>query len=193
MLEVLVGYIKDAGINIRWHACMAGDARFFSITKRIHNRLHGSSGDGGELGTSKAGHSAAVTAANASSARDLVQKGDVVLLHDPRAAGMAAALAETRRPRRLALPRRARWIKPVDRRTWSFLRPHLSGCEAYIFSRPRIRPSMDGYVRVRIIPPSIDPFSPKRPRDVPRGRHPNSSDDRLTAATRAVDSWHLRP
>ena len=40
MLDVLVGYIRDAGIDIRWHV-IAGDAEFFAITKRIHNRLHG--------------------------------------------------------------------------------------------------------------------------------------------------------
>ena len=40
MLEVLVGYIKDVGIDSRWHV-MTGDAEFFSITKRVHNRLHG--------------------------------------------------------------------------------------------------------------------------------------------------------
>ena len=40
MLQVLVGYIRDARIDIRWHV-IAGDATFFAITKRIHNRLHG--------------------------------------------------------------------------------------------------------------------------------------------------------
>ncbi|HEX7442408.1 MAG TPA: hypothetical protein VF320_00890, partial [Acidimicrobiales bacterium] len=71
MLAVLVGYIKDAGVDIRWHV-MDGDPSFFSITKRIHNRLHGVSGDAGGLGPIEAEHYATVTAANARSARDLV-------------------------------------------------------------------------------------------------------------------------
>ncbi len=94
MLEVLVGYIQDAGIDIHWHV-ITGDAAFFAITKRMHNRLHGVSGDAGKLGPSEAGHFAAVTMANAISARAHVRKDDVVLLHDPQTAGMATALAET--------------------------------------------------------------------------------------------------
>ena len=50
MLHVLVGYIQDTGIDIRW-LVMAGDAEFFTITKRIHNRLHGVAGDSGSLGS----------------------------------------------------------------------------------------------------------------------------------------------
>jgi trehalose synthase len=160
MLEVLVGYIKDAGIDIRWHV-IAGDPEFFSITKRIHNRLHGVSGDAGGLGTIESEHYATVTAANARSALDLVGSGDLVLLHDPQTAGMAAALAET--------GARVVWRCHVGREgsngstdeAWSFLRPHLAACEAYIFSRRQYVPDWMDASRVRIIPPSIDPFSPK--------------------------------
>ena len=44
MLQVLVGYTLDADIDIRW-LVMSADPEFFSITKRIHNRLHGAAGD----------------------------------------------------------------------------------------------------------------------------------------------------
>jgi len=160
MLEVLVGYIKNVGIDSRWHV-MTGDAEFFSITKRVHNRLHGASGDAGALGSTEAEHYAAVTAANATSARGLVRRSDVVLLHDPQTAGMAAALAET--------GARVVWRCHVGREgtnhmtdeAWSFLRPHLAACEAYIFSRRQYVPQWMDTSRVRIIPPSIDPFSPK--------------------------------
>ena len=160
MLEVLVGYIKDAGVDIRWHV-LAGDAEFFAITKRVHNRLHGVPGDAGELGTIEAEHYATVTAANARSAWDLVRRDDVVLLHDPQAAGMAAVLAET--------GARVVWRCHIGREgsnqltdeAWSFLRPHLAACEAYIFSRQEYVPQWIDISRVHIIPPSIDPFSPK--------------------------------
>jgi trehalose synthase len=160
MLEVLVGYIKDAGIDIRWHV-MDGDAKFFTITKRVHNRLHGASGDAGGLGTIEAEHYATVTAANARSARALVQRDDVVLLHDPQTAGMAAALAET--------GARVVWRCHIGGEgtsewtdeAWSFLRPHLAACEAYIFSRRQYVPRWMDASRVHIIAPSIDPFSPK--------------------------------
>jgi trehalose synthase len=160
MLDVLVGYIKDAGIDIHWHV-ITGDAAFFSITKRLHNRLHGVSGDTGPLGRREADHFATVTTANAVSARVHVQKDDVVLLHDPQTAGMAVALAETgaRVVWRCHIGREGtnRWTDEA----WSFLRPHLNACEAFVFSRRQYVPEWMDESRVHIIPPSIDPFSPK--------------------------------
>ena len=40
------------------------------------------------------------------------------------------------------------------------LRPHLAAAEACVFSRPTYVPSWFPPAR-RVIPPSIDPFSPK--------------------------------
>jgi len=160
MLEVLVGYTLDANIDIRW-LVMSGDAEFFSITKRIHNRLHGAVGDVGELGPTETAHYTDIAAANAASVLSRVRKGDVVLLHDPQTAGMAAALAEA--------GARVVWRCHVGREgtnectdeAWSFLRPHLAACKAYIFSLRQYVPAWMEESRVRVIPPSIDPFSPK--------------------------------
>ena len=49
MLRSFLAYSRGAGVNVRW-LVMAGTPEFFTITKRIHNFLHGSAGDGGELG-----------------------------------------------------------------------------------------------------------------------------------------------
>ena len=89
MLQVLVGYIKSVGIDIRW-VVIEGDPPFFAITKRLHNRVHGTGGDGGALGEAEAAHYEGVTARNAGPLLDEVRAGDVVLLHDPQAAGLAA-------------------------------------------------------------------------------------------------------
>lgn len=48
MLKVLVAYGRVAGADTRW-LVLDGDAEFFAITKRLHNFLHGSTGDGGRL------------------------------------------------------------------------------------------------------------------------------------------------
>ncbi|MGH2686672.1 MAG: glycosyltransferase, partial [Actinomycetota bacterium] len=55
MLPVLVGYAKGAALDVRW-AVMSGDPAFFTITKRIHNRIHGVPGDEGALGEGEAAH-----------------------------------------------------------------------------------------------------------------------------------------
>ena len=49
LLHALLGYVVASGIDARWMV-IEGDPAFFEVTKRIHNRLHGSPGDGGELG-----------------------------------------------------------------------------------------------------------------------------------------------
>ena len=49
MLQTLLAYGRGAGLDIRW-LVIQGDAGFFEITKRIHNGLYGSLGDGGALG-----------------------------------------------------------------------------------------------------------------------------------------------
>src|SRR3954467_15337301 len=49
MLRPLLAYAHGSGIDARW-AVIGGNPAFSTITKRIHNRLHGVPGDGGPLG-----------------------------------------------------------------------------------------------------------------------------------------------
>jgi trehalose synthase len=160
MLQVLVGYTLDAGFDVHW-LVMTGDPEFFAITKRLHNRLHGACGDAGGLGAGERLHYSNVAAANAKSVMSYVQSGDVVILHDPQTAGLAAQLTDA--------GIRVVWRCHVGNedsnewtdQAWSFLRHFISTCAAYIFSVPTYVPSWMEQSKVWIIPPSIDPFSPK--------------------------------
>jgi trehalose synthase len=49
MLTTLLAYSRGAGVDPRW-LVLEGNPRFFRITKRLHNVLHGSTGDGGPPG-----------------------------------------------------------------------------------------------------------------------------------------------
>ena len=49
MLATLLGYVRGIGLEADW-LVIAGDPEFFAVTKRVHNGLYGSPGDGGELG-----------------------------------------------------------------------------------------------------------------------------------------------
>ena len=159
MLQVLVGYIQDTGIDIRW-LVMAGDGEFFSITKRIHNRLHGVAGDAGGLGpmrptTSNGSPTRMLQACSTESERAMSYSCTTLRRWAWRGPGRAGA--------------RVVWRCHVGREgtnqwtdeAWSFLRPHLGACEAYVFSLRQYVPSWMDESRVRVIPPSIDPFSPK--------------------------------
>ncbi|HEX4673629.1 MAG TPA: hypothetical protein VH279_15230, partial [Solirubrobacteraceae bacterium] len=48
LLFPLVAYARGAGVDARW-IVIDGPPEFFTLTKRIHNRLHGAQGDGGAL------------------------------------------------------------------------------------------------------------------------------------------------
>jgi trehalose synthase len=159
MLQVLVGYVQDLDIPIRWRV-ITGDAEFFVITKRLHNQIHGESA-GGPLSEADAGHYARMLVANAAELLDQIRPGDLVLLHDPQTAGLAAALASAGARVAWRCHIGVDWENDATRAGWGFLRPHLAFAEGYVFSRREYVPPWVPSEKVAIIPPSIDPFSPK--------------------------------
>ena len=165
MLQVLVGYILDAGVEARW-LVINGDAPFFEVTKRIHNRLHGSPGDDGDLGAHEAAVYERAMETNTAAVLAAVAPGDVVLLHDPQTAGMAGPLAEAGARVIWRCHVGADSVNEWTEQAWSFLRPHVERCLGAVFSRRSYVPSWLPAERVEVIPPSIDPFSPKN-EDIP--------------------------
>src|SRR5512132_3574564 len=88
MLHFLLGYLAGAGIDARW-AVLDGNERFFEVTKRIHNLLHGQPGDRGELGALERAAYEQTLEEAAAELRQRVAPGDVVVLHDPQTAALA--------------------------------------------------------------------------------------------------------
>ena len=160
MLHVLVGYVRGSGIDSHW-IVIDGTPEFFAITKRVHNRIHGMRGDSGMLGRTEATNYSNVSASNVAAFRHRVRPGDIVLLHDPQTAGMASSLHDLGVTvvwrSHIGSEKMNAWTEEA----WEFLRPHLSACDAFVFSRAAYVPSWVPPERVSIIPPSIDPFSPK--------------------------------
>jgi trehalose synthase len=160
MLQVLVGYSLGLGLDVRWEV-MRGDATFFLITKRLHNRIHGVPGDTGVLGEEEASHYRNVTEANARALLDQVRGGDVVILHDPQAAGLAPVLSEAGVHvvwrSHIGADRQNLWTAEA----WEFLRSYVEAASAVVFTRSAYVPAELSLARVAVIPPSIDPFSPK--------------------------------
>ena len=159
MLQPLIAYTRGAGVNARW-VVIGGDAEFFAITKRLHNRMHGQAGGGGDLGDTERGHYERVLAANTAELQAMVAPGDIVLLHDPQTAGLVPAMQH-----RGAI---TVWRSHIGvdvsndhvEQAWAFLRPYVEQADACVFSRREYVPaSLD--MDVQIIAPSIDPFSTK--------------------------------
>lgn len=160
MLHTLVAYAAGTGIDIRWMV-IAGEPDFFAVTKRIHNRLHGVPGDGGALDAAARATYDATLARVVGDLVRLVRPGDLVLLHDPQAAGLAGALRE-----------RGAWVvwrchvgldeaNQWTQEAWGFLQHLVAPAHACVFSREGFAPDWVDRRWLRIIPPSLDPFSPK--------------------------------
>jgi trehalose synthase len=159
MLQVLVGYAEDLGAAVRW-VVITGDAEFFAITKRLHNQIHGQAA-GGPLNGDEADHYARVLAANAVELLPRIRPDDLVLLHDPQAAGLAPALAACGARVAWRSHIGVDWENDATQAAWDFLRPYLDAADGYVFSRRQYVPAWVPAHKAWIIPPSIDPFSPK--------------------------------
>ena len=159
MLQVLLAYARGAGADTRW-LILRGDAEFFAITKRVHNHLHGSAGDGGPLDGAALRHYEQVAKTNADALRQRVRRDDIVLLHDPQTAGLVAPLREAGA---VVVWRCHVGIDEMNehaRKAWEFLRPYLADVPC-IFSRVEYAPDWIDRRRVHVIPPSVDPLAPK--------------------------------
>lgn len=160
MLATLVGYARGVGLETDW-LVIEGDPEFFAVTKRVHNGLYGSPGDGGELGAVERSVYEARTARNASRIGAEVRPGDVVIVHDPQPAGLIAPLSE----RGASVVWRCHvgydGANEWTERAWAFVRPYVTDAHAHVFSRSTFAPAWIDGGRVRVIPPSIDPFTPK--------------------------------
>lgn len=161
MLHVLLPLALGVGLATRWFV-VEGDPEFFALTKRLHHRLHGNKGDDGHLGEAERDIMRRVAEANLPTLLDAITPGDVVILHDPQPAPMAAMLAER------GIPVVWRCHVGVDHdnlyteEAWDFLRPFLYGnVGEYVFTRPSYAPEWVAPDRLRIIKPSIDPLAPK--------------------------------
>jgi len=160
LLLPLVAYARGAGVDARW-TVIEGTPEFFTVTKRIHNRLHGAEGDGLALDDGARAIYEQVLADNLPELADRVRAEDVVILHDPQTAGMVDALRATG----AAVIWRCHvgLDQPNDlaREAWAFLRPYLEDANAYVFSRESFAWEGLDRDRIAVIAPTIDPFSPK--------------------------------
>src|SRR5215212_2979260 len=160
VLRALVPYFVGAGLDVRWAVIHAHPA-FFTLTKRIHNQLHGHPGDGGELGEHERGIYEASLASNSRSLKRWVRPDDIVVLHDPQTAGLAPALKACGASVVLRSHVGADQANALVRTAWSFLRPYTTEADAIVFTRRSSVPQWLGAARVAMIPPSIDPCATK--------------------------------
>ena len=150
ILYALVPLMRDAGLEAEWHIVI-GREEFFNVTKLLHNALQGN-----PQGLSKSDWEI-FDRYNELNARELEGDFDFVIVHDPQPAALRMHLN--------GRPGRWIWRCHID----------LSTPNAEVLDRmiPLIRPydckvfHLESYVpanvdgKVEIVPPAIDPLSPK--------------------------------
>jgi trehalose synthase len=159
MLPTVVTLLRDLGIPTEWVVIESSEPRFFALTKRVHNLIHGE-GDS-SLDPADRELFERVNRENAASLRPRMRAGDVLIVHDPQPMPLAGLLKG-------ALDLTAIWrchigldeSLPATLAAWEFLRPYAAPYDRAVFSAPEYVPP---YLRDRatIIHPAIDPLSPK--------------------------------
>lgn len=160
MLRPLVGYGRALGLPLRW-LVLDAPTEFFEITKRIDNGISGVPGDGGPLGYAEHQMYQSVASRIGAALGEHVAAGDRVFLHDPQTAGLAAYV---RRAGADAIWRAHNGSDLPNQHTgaaWEFLRAYLTDAQALVFTRPQFAPGWAAGRPTAVIPPLIDPASPK--------------------------------
>jgi trehalose synthase len=151
ILRSEIPLLRDLGLAADWRI-IAGDQEYFAVTKAIHNGLQGARR---ELRPAEQAEYLNHSAANA---RLLEGEYDLIVVHDPQPLALLQLYGKGT----------ARWIwrchidtSEPNPQVWQFLRPYLAGYDAAVFTLGSFVPPDFPVHRVEIIPPAIDPESPK--------------------------------
>ena len=150
LLYTVVPLMRDAGLDAHWNVIL-GREEFFNVTKLMHNSLQG------DENTLTEQQWEVFHAYNTMNARGLESDWDVIVIHDPQPLGL----------RRNAPDRAQRWmwrchidLSSPNPTTLGRILPLIEEYDASVWHMEQYVPP--GIERgVRIMPPAIDPLSPK--------------------------------
>lgn len=149
ILMRMVPLLHELGVNAQWDVIKGGE-RFFEVTKKMHNALHGQ-----HVEFSKEEIDLFVET-NEMNARDMNLHGDIMFIHDPQPCGLVR--------RRKDLGRKWIWRCHIDFSrpdpfTWRFLKEYIEQYDVSVFSAPSFVRELN--IPQALISPSIDPLSDK--------------------------------
>ena len=144
----MIPLLNQLGVSAAWDV-IKGDEKFFAITKKFHNGLHGVPV---EIDAGEYAHFLEVNRYNA----EQIRFGDIVFVHDPQ----PIALVE----KRSAIGKNWLWRCHIDfsrpnPKIWEFLRQFIPRYDAAVFSAPAFSQKLP--IPQVLIAPSIDPLSDK--------------------------------
>jgi trehalose synthase len=154
ILSRLVPLLNQLGVDVRWQTISA-EAKFFKVTKKLHNALHGKDEP---ISDDEFSLFRETTKKNL----DLIDfSGDILFIHDPQP---VALIAKKRDIGRQWIWRCHIDISHPDSQAWKFLQEFVNNYDAAVFSSPNFAQQLP--IRQFFAPPSIDPLSDKN-RELP--------------------------
>ena len=190
ILSTLTPLMIDVGLNADWQV-IAGSDRFYDATKAIHNSLQGMPV------TLTREMQDSWLEINRQNAGNFDEAYDYIVVHDPQPAALRSILQANN-----AASAAGKWIwrchidlTEARQETWDMLIRHIAGFDGAIFtSADYVKPGLKG-PRIFIVPPAIDPLSPKNvelPEDERRAileRFKVDPDRPLIAQISRFDPW----
>ena len=151
LLRSVIPLLRDLGLHVDWKIIF-GDEKFFSVTKSFHNALQGAKfilND--EL-------IEVYLSYNSRNAQLLEEQYDYIVVHDPQPLALLHFKGSGN----------SKWVwrchidtSEPNREVWNFLKPFAEEYDAAIFTMGKFVPPDFQLARISIIPPAIDPLSPK--------------------------------
>lgn len=155
ILTRMIPLLKQVGVDARWDV-IKGDEKFFLVTKKFHNGLHGVTV---EVSDEELDWFLEINRQNA----EEMSFGDIVYVHDPQ----PIALIE----KRSVIGKNWVWrchidFSRPDQRIWKFLEQYINRYDSAVFSAPAFARKLP--IKQVLIAPSIDPLSAKNA-ELPEG------------------------
>lgn len=151
LLRSEIPILRDLGLHADWKIIFGGE-KFFSVTKSFHNALQGAQfvldDDIKDVYLSY----------NTRNAQLLEEQYDYIIVHDPQPLALLHFKGSGS----------CRWLwrchidtSQPNQEVWDFLKPFAEEYNAAIFTMDEFVPSGLQVAKIFIIPPAIDPLSPK--------------------------------
>jgi trehalose synthase len=151
LLRSALALQRGLGIDVDWRV-IAGESRFFEVTKRFHNALQGA-----EYTLPDEDRETYILQ-NMYNAQEFSSEYDLIIIHDPQPVPILSMHGRNH----------AKWVwrchidtSEPNETVLNFLLPYIDEYDALVFTMEKFVPPALENQRIKFIPPGIDPLSPK--------------------------------
>lgn len=158
ILNRMLPLFKELGVDSKWDQ-IKGKERFFEVTKKFHNALHG------RVERISQSDFDVFNETSQKNIKEIDIYADIVYIHDPQPIELIKKKKDNKWIWRCHID-----ISNPNQKVWQFLREFIDSYDAAVFSAPQFSPHLP--IRQFLISPSIDPLSDKNkelPKEVING------------------------